>query len=310
AEIVRLWAASVDYREDIRLSDQIVNRLVDAYRRIRNTCRFILGNLYDLQREDLVPVSELLPLDRYALDRAARLHQLVQKAYTDYEFHKVYHALHNYCVTDLSALYLDILKDRLYAEAKTGPLRRSAQTALYHLLELLLRDLAPILSFTAEEIWQNLPMGLKESSPTVFALQDMEVESWLLPEDFCAKMAKLVEVRAAVTRAIEPLRSSKVVGHPLDTKVTLYLAPELKALLLALQIDLRAYFIVSKLELRDLSLAPATLSPDSELEGVIVAVEKAPGEKCARCWIYSEELGSDPNHPELCPRCTKVLAGA
>ena len=169
AEIVRLWASSVDYREDIRLSDEIVGRLVDAYRRIRNTCRFILGNLHDLTREDLLPVAGLLPLDRFALDTAARTHQRVQQAYMDFDFHKVYHCLHNYCVTDLSAVYLDILKDRLYASSRTGVERRSAQTALWHILRLLLRDMAPVLSFTAEEILSHLPEGLRVPQATVFA---------------------------------------------------------------------------------------------------------------------------------------------
>ena len=307
AEIVRLWAASVDYREDIRLSDQIVSRLVDAYRRIRNTCRFLLSNLNDITRDELLEISALLPLDRYALDRAGRLHLATQKAYAEYEFHKVFHALYNYCITDLSALYCDILKDRLYAEGKTSIKRRSAQTTLWLILDLLLRDLAPILSFTAEEIWQIIPASLKTSEASVFALQEKSCQDYLLPDDVCAQWELLEKVRNGVTKAIEPLRASKEVGHPLDTRVTLYLESSQEQAFLNLGTDLRAYFIVSQLVLEPLANAPETAWRDPELPWLAIVVEKAHGEKCERCWIYSTELGKSPEHPTLCPRCTDVI---
>ena len=307
AEIVRLWASSVDYREDIRLSDQIVSRLVDAYRRIRNTCRFLLGNLYDFTEDQAVAQDALLPLDRYALDRAARLHTMIEDAYAAYEFHKVAHGLHNYCVSDLSALYFDILKDRLYADARTGLERRSAQTALWQILQLLIREMAPILSFTAEEIMDNLPEGLSLKVPTVFALQSVPVEHWLLDDALCADWALLATLRNAVTRAIEPLRASRTagVGHSLDTRLTLYLADDLQKRLERLNTDLRAYFIVSQLTLRPLTEAGPSAIRDSEVEGLAIEVEKAHGEKCPRCWIYSTEIDGD--HP-VCPRCAAVLA--
>ncbi len=182
AEIVRLWVSSVEYREDIRISDEILGRLVDAYRRIRNTCRFILGNLEGLGKDDLLPLNELMPLDRFAIDAAARVHDRVQQAYMDFDFHKVYHTLHNYCVTDLSSMYLDVLKDRLYASGPASAERRSAQTALWHILGLLLRDMAPVLSFTAEEIFAHLPEGLRGAEPTVFALQPIDSAPLLLDE--------------------------------------------------------------------------------------------------------------------------------
>lgn len=160
AEIIRMWVSSVDYREDVRISAEIVNRLVDAYRRIRNTCRYLLGNLKDVTKADLVDVKDMDPLDRYALDVAARTHQRVQGAYRDYEFHKVFHSLHNLCSTDLSAFYLDILKDRLYSSAPASRARRSAQTALYHILLMLVQDMAPVLSFTAEEVFRHIPEAL------------------------------------------------------------------------------------------------------------------------------------------------------
>ena len=307
AEIVRLWASSVDYREDIRLSDQIVSRLVDAYRRIRNTCRFLLGNLHDFSAKDCLPLSDLLPLDRYALDRASRLHQMVTKAYSDYEFHKVYHGLHNYCVTDLSALYFDIIKDRLYTESKNGLLRRSAQTALWHLLTLLVRDMAPILSFTAEEIWSFIPDALKGEEKTVFALQEKNCDEFLLSDEVCADWDLLATLRGVVTRAIEPLRIAKTIGHALDTKVTLYLRSSLRDRIERLGCDLRSYCIVSQLVLAPFEEAPASAFTDSEVDGIAVLVEKAAGQKCERCWIYSTELGCDANHPTLCPRCAGVM---
>ena len=308
AEIVRLWVSSVEYREDIRISEQILGRLVDAYRRIRNTCRFILGTINDLTRADLLPLDQLLPLDRYALHAAAQVHDRVQDAYMTYDFHKVYHTLHNYCVTDLSAVYLDILKDRLYSSAPASKERRSAQTALYHLLCMLVRDMAPVLSFTAEEIFHHLPNDLRDDVPTVFALPPVDSKPYLLEDGVRDDWNVLLAVRGAVTRAIEPLRRDSVVGHSLDTSVTLYVADELRDHLEGLHTDLRAFFIVSQLHLAPLADAPADAMQDAEVAGLAVGVAKAAGEKCERCWIYSTELGSDPAHPTLCPRCAKVMA--
>ena len=262
---VRLWVSSVEYREDIRISDQILGRLVDAYRRIRNTCRFILGTINDLTRADLLPLDQLLPLDRYALHAAAQVHDRVQDAYMTYDFHKVYHSLHNYCVTDLSAVYLDILKDRLYSSAPAATERRSAQTALYHLLCLLVRDMAPVLSFTAEEIFHHLPNDLRDDVPTVFALPPVDSRPYLLEDGVRDDWNVLLAVRGAVTRAIEPLRRDSVVGHSLDTSVTLYVADELRERLEGLHTDLRAFFIVSQLHLAPLAAAPADAVQDLSL---------------------------------------------
>lgn len=249
----------------------------------------------------------MLPLDRFALDTAARVHERVQQAYAEFEFHKVYHTLHNYCVTDLSSVYLDILKDRLYASGATSRERRSAQTALYHILCLLLRDMAPVLSFTAEEIFSHLPPALHGPQSTVFALPLLDASPFLLDEGRRDDWNVLLAVRGAVTRAIEPLRRDGVVGHSLDTRVTLYLADELRERLESLHTDLRAVCIVSQLELAPLDAAPDTAFTDEEAAGLAIGVEKARGEKCERCWIYSTELGSDPAHPTLCPRCAAVL---
>ena len=225
-----------------------------------------------------------------------------------YDFHKVYHTLHNYCVTDLSAVYLDILKDRLYSSAPAGKERRSAQTALYHLLCMLVRDMAPVLSFTAEEIFHHLPNDLRDDVPTVFALPPVDSKPYLLEDGVRDDWNVLLAVRGAVTRAIEPLRRDSVVGHSLDTSVTLYVADELRERLEGLHTDLRAFFIVSQLHLAPLAEAPADAVQDAEVAGLAVGVAKAAGEKCERCWIYSTELGSDPAHPTLCPRCARVMA--
>ncbi|HIX39879.1 MAG TPA: isoleucine--tRNA ligase, partial [Candidatus Desulfovibrio intestinigallinarum] len=307
AEIVRLWVASVEYREDIRISDQILNRLVDAYRRIRNTCRFILGNIADLSEADLLPAGELLSLDRFALDVAAQVHQRIQDAYEAFEFHKVYHTLHNYCVTDLSGVYLDILKDRLYTSAPKSRERRSAQTALCHILRMLVRDMAPVLSFTAEEIFGYIPEGLREKASTVFALPPQDAAPWLLEDGVRDDWNTLLNVRGAVTRAIEPLRRDGVVGHSLDTAVTLYMADELRERVEGLKTDLRAFCIVSQLRTAALADAPAQAVQDAEVPGLAIGVDKAEGEKCERCWIYNTELGTDPEHPTLCPRCAAAL---
>lgn len=307
AEILRLWVSSVDYREDIRYSDEIISRLIDAYRRIRNTCRYLLGNLHDFSSADALPLSELDPLDRFALDLAERTHKRVQEAYREFEFHKVFHTLHNFCVTDLSAFYLDVLKDRLYSYAPKSRERRSAQTALSYILDVLMRDMAPVLSFTAEEVFQSQPEGLKASCPTVFAMPEPELSGLHFGEAERAAWEKLLAARAEVTKAIEPLRKNGAVGHALDTAVTVYADEPSYLAINELGTDLRALFIVSQISLKPLAEAPANAHTPEELEGLKVGVEKARGEKCARCWVYSEELGSDPAYPDACPRCAKVL---
>lgn len=308
ADIVRLWVSSVEYREDIRISEQIISRVVDAYRRIRNTCRFLLGNLYDISLDDLVKTENLLPLDRYILNVAENTHSLIQESYTACEFHKIFHALHNFCVTDLSALYLDIVKDRLYASRASGIERRSAQTAIFHILQMLLRDMAPILSFTADEIFRAIPDQLKDSCKSVFSLQPISCNNWNLDGETAKKWENLLKVRAAVVKAIEPLRQNGVVGHALDTRVTLYMDDALSSDILSLKTDLRADFIVSQLVCKQLTEAPADAVKSEDCEGLAIKVERAQGDKCERCWIYSSELGSNPEHPTLCPRCSTVLA--
>ena len=288
------------------ISDLIKSKSVSDQARVESL-RAERGNLSDLHRKDLLPAADLLPLDRYALDVAARLHQRIQQAYTDYEFHKVYHSLHNYCTTDLSGVYLDGLKDRLYASAPHSRERRSAQTALYHLTCLLMRDMAPVLSFTAEEIYLALPNDLRDEAPTVFALSEPDISPFLLEDGVRDDWNVLMAVRGAMTRAIEPLRRDGVIGHSLDTSVTLYVSDELRERVESLHADLREFCIVSQIRLAPLAEAPATALQDGDVPGLAVGVAKAEGEKCERCWIYSTELGQDAAHPTLCPRCTAVM---
>jgi isoleucyl-tRNA synthetase len=308
AEILRLWTAAVDYRDDIRISEEILARLVEAYRRIRNTCRFILGNLSDFDPavHDVVP-ADMLPLDRYALDAVAGGHQRMAEAYTAYEFHKVFHTLHNLCVTDLSAFYLDILKDRLYVSAANSPERRSAQAALWRILRLLLLDMAPILSFTAEEVFRHTPVCQRGQGASVFAMEPVDAPAWHLDEALRERLDLVAALRAEVTRAIEPRRKAGEIGQSLETAVVLYLPEDVLESVAGLGMDLREVFIVSKVELAAAAAAPADAVACEGVPGACVGISKALGRKCARCWVYSEEMAG-PEHPDLCPRCAAVLA--
>jgi isoleucyl-tRNA synthetase len=307
AEILRMWVSSVDYREDIRMSDEILNRLVDAYRRIRNTCRYLLGNLGGFAPEDALPEAALDPLDRYALHMVSRTHAEVGTAYAAYEFHKVFHAVHNLCVTDLSAFYLDVIKDRLYTSAPDGQPRRSAQTALRRILLMLLADMAPVLSFTAEEALSHLDPALRPQVETVFALREEHLAPLTLPDAEIARWQTLLQTRAELTRAVEPLRKAGGIGHSLDTAVTFYAEEELARDLRALGTDLRSLFIVSDFSVKPLAEAPADSLAAQERKDLRISVTKAEGEKCARCWVRSPELGSDPARPDVCPRCAGIL---
>ncbi len=323
AEILRLWASSVEYREDIRVSDEILERLVDAYRRIRNTCRYILGNIADMTADKLLPLEELDPLDRYIVDVMFRGHERMQAAYADYEFHKIFHTLHNLCSTDLSAFYLDIVKDRLYSSAKNSVERRSAQTALVWIARYLLQNMAPILSFTADEVFGYLPKDLQGDVSTVFAMQADSLTLPAIDEANRQKWEQILAVRSAITRAIEPLRKEGQIGHALDTRLTLYADDELYSLLDNIGTDFRALCIVSQIQLKKLAEAPADLekielskegeadntASDASCASLAIQVEKAYGEKCLRCWIYSEELTTEnAENPGLCPRCARVLS--
>ncbi len=304
AELLRLWVSAVNYQEDIRISDEIMTRLVDAYRRIRNTCKFLLSNLWDLTTADLLPPDQLMEVDLFALDLLSRRHQEIQAAYRNFEFHKVYQLLQSVCVTDLSAFFLDIAKDRLYVERASSRERRSAQTVIYHALNILLANMTPILSFTAEEVFSHIPDTLKQDLDTVFALHPVIAAPPLSPEER-NRWELLLELRGEVTKAIEPKRKDGLIGKPLDAKITIY-APE--SLHKALNgVNMQEFFIVSKAILAEPEDAPADAFVSTDIPKLSIVVAKADGVKCERCWRIVEDLGTDADHPTACPRCTAVL---
>lgn len=312
AELLRMWVASVDYTEDVRISEEIMSRLVDAYRRIRNTTRYLLGNLEDFAPADAVADEDLLPLDRYALDLAARNRIKNRAGYENYEFHRVFHNIHNACVTDLSAFYLDCVKDRLYASKADSRERRSAQTVIWKTLLWLLADMAPILSFTAEEAFGHLPDALRPDVATVFALKAPELPAPLAGSELEA-FETLAAVRAEVTKAIEPHRKSGHIGHSLSAVVTLFASDELRSALESTGADLAEVFIVSGAKLAPLADAPADATEAEDVDGLKIAVEQASGEKCERCWktapdvTQREAVGEETPEGAMCARCAAAV---
>ncbi|HDH96194.1 MAG TPA: isoleucine--tRNA ligase, partial [Proteobacteria bacterium] len=300
AEILRLWVSAEDYREDIRISDEILQRLVEAYRRIRNTFRFLLGNLYDFDpRRDAVDDGELLPIDRFALYELNRLIDKVRRAYESYDLHIVYHALHNYAV-NTSAFYLDVLKDRLYVSAPNSRARRSAQTTLYRILSAMLRLSAPILSFTAEEVWQLLPGDKPES---VFLSQFPDPDPAALPDEEANRWYELLRIRDEVLRAMEMRRKEGLIGNSLEAIVDIRAAGWAKELLEEFSSDLWEIFIVSEVNLVDMIEGEGIVRGEDVPE-VEIRVRRAPYEKCPRCWVYSPSVGGNS---EVCARCQAVL---
>lgn len=307
AEILRLWVASEDYRDDIRISEEILRRLSEAYRRIRNTCRFLLGNLSDFDpMRHRVKVESMESLDRWALHRLQQLVRKVRLAYERFEFHKVFHAIHNFCVVDLSSFYLDVLKDRLYVSAPDSNKRRSAQTALFEIAVALLRLMAPILAFTAEEAWQHLP-DFPDKAESVRLEQVPQPLPAYENEALADEWQRILEVRSEVNRTLETARKQKIVGHSLDAQVTLGVSGPLRQLLAGRQHTLSRTFIVSCVELTD----PQQLNDGTEavhIPGLLIKVEPASGDKCARCWVHHESVGSHAEHPEICSRCLAELS--
>jgi isoleucyl-tRNA synthetase len=301
ADILRLWVAAEDYRDDMRISREILERAVEAYRRMRNTARFLLGNLGDFDpQRDAVAEGALLELDRFILDRLQRVIARCRRAYEDFEFHAVYHALNNFCSVDLSALYLDIVKDRLYCEGTTSPERRSAQTALHRVLDALVRMMAPILSFTAEEIWEHMPADAGRA-PSVHLADFPVVDAALQDEELAARWERLLEVRSVVTKALEELRQRGEIGQSLEARVRIAAHGTLASQLAAHDALLPDVFIVSAVELVTAPAAGAELA---------VEVARVGGERCARCWCYRADVGSNRRFPPLCGRCARVLVAA
>lgn len=305
AEILRLWVAGEDYRDNIRLSKEILQRLTEAYRRIRNTCRYLLGNLNDFDWEtDHVPYTEMEELDRWALNRLQELNGRILKAYEDFNFHLVYHNLHNFCVLDLSSFYLDIIKDRLYTSPKKSAARRSAQTAMHEVLETLVRLMAPVLSFTADEIWQY--MTGKERPLSVHADLFPPFNEEYRDTELAERWEGIISVRKEVTKVLELARKEKSIGHSLDASVRLGLSPQLTEKLAPYVDQLRSIFIVSSVDLAEIDQVEGGFESET-IPGLKVKVSPSFDPKCERCWIHDPSVGDDKNHPNTCKRCRDVL---
>jgi isoleucyl-tRNA synthetase len=308
ADVLRLWVASTDYEAEMSVSDEILKRAADVYRRLRNTARYLLANLkgFDPSRDQVAP-ENLLALDLWAVDRAYQLQQEVVEAYETYQFHRVHQKVHHFCSVDLGSFYLDVLKDRQYTCREDGLPRRSGQTAMYHIAEALTRWLAPILSFTADEIWRYLP---GQRGDSVF------LETWyqgLFPLDPSAPCNRerwdfVLKVREAVSKELEVLRMRGEIGSPLDAEVELYGSAEVLEPLSRIGEELRFVFITSSVAL--FPLAGAANALPTGIDGLELRVAASGHAKCVRCWHHRPDVGSHPEHPEICGRCVENVAGS
>lgn len=318
AELLRLWVAAEDYQNDVRISEEILLRVTEAYRRIRNTSRFLLGNLSDFDpKKHAVDYKKMPEIDRYILRRLALLTQQCLKAYDDYAFHQIYHAVHNFCVLDLSSFYLDVTKDNLYTNPVESLERRSAQTAVYYIVTTLARLLAPIMSFTAEEVWQHLPehrgqAANSDKRGSVFIAGMPETtEAWSAAYNdtsLDAPWQQLMAVRTEVQKRLEEKRAAKQIGSSLEAAVELTAGGELGKLLERYRGELATILIVSQAELLPKAHAEAQAAETETLKGLSVRVKPAAGSKCERCWVMKTDVGGDPQHPTICKRCRTALA--
>ena len=305
ADILRLWVSSVDYSQDVNVGDEVLQRTSDAYRRIRNSFRFLLGNLDDFNhRTDAVAEwDDLTPLDQWALIRVQQLLHTVEKAYENYRYHVVYRSIYDYIVSDLSAIYMDACKDRLYSEAPDSPLRRSAQSVLMNILEALVRMLAPILSFTTDEVWENYPEGLRYEGGHP---QSVQLAGWpedsdflpLIPEDKAESVTSdfsvILEVREVVTKALEKSRNEKVINKSQEAAIMVTVPADVLDVVNSYDSTVfEELFIV----------ASVSFEAGDELQAQVAVTDK---EKCPRCWNY-RELGTNEKHPEVCERCAEAL---
>ncbi len=306
AEVLRLWVSAADYRDDIRISPEILTHLAEAYRRIRNTCRYLLGNLSDFNPEtDRVADNNLLEIDRWALHRLQKLIERVRTGYDDFEFHIVFHSLHNFCAVDMSSFYLDILKDRLYTAKASSIERRSGQTVMHAILSAMVRLMAPVLSFTADEVWRY--RGEREKTTSVFLASFPQPDAKYIDTGLEARWEKIIAIRGEAAKVLEALRRDKKIGHSLDAGVTLYAEPALFEFLQRYQKDLAFIFIVSSVQVAAESGAPADSYTSDVVKGLRIAAGQAKGVKCGRCWMYNETVGTVKDHPEICSRCAGNL---
>lgn len=308
ADILRLWCASVDYREDVKISDNILKQMAEAYRRVRNTARYILGNSNDFNpNTDRVPYEQLMEIDKWALHKLEVLKRKVTENYDKYEFYNLFQDIHYFAGVDMSAFYLDIIKDRLYTEGTNSIERRSAQTVMTEILVTLTKMIAPILSFTAEEIWETLPEVLKDRESVLLTDWYKENDEYLNPE-IENKWVEIIKVRKEANKSLEKARQGKdrIIGNSLDAKVMLHSTDaEIQKFLVENREKLELALIVSEVEI--VENIDETFTKGEEATDLYIKVLHAEGEKCERCWKYSKEIGKDPEHPTLCPRCASVL---
>ena len=310
ADVLRLWVAATDFSAEMSVSDEILKRTADSYRRIRNTARFLLANLEGFNPEtDLLPMDKLIALDQWAVNRAAELQKEFAAAYDTYQLHAIYQKLQQFCIVDMGGFYLDIIKDRQYTTKSDSAARRSAQTALYHIAEAFTRWIAPILSYTADELWDALPpLATREKNVFLAEWYEFPVVSDTAATDMDAQYWTLIaEVKDAVNKVIEGKRNEGVVGKSLSASVVLYCDAELTQKLKRLKDELRFVLITSSATVKEGK--PASDAVATELEGLFVAVEANPDPKCARCWHHRPDVGSIEQHPELCGRCVDNVDG-
>ena len=302
ADILRLWVSSVDYREDVRISENILQKMSDAYRRIRNTARFLMGNLNNFDyANDKVDYKDMFEIDKWAMHKLEELKEKTTEYYDKYEFYSLFQEITYFCSMEMSSFYLDIVKDRLYCEETTSIERRSAQTVLTEVLKVLVRIISPVLSFTADEIWERIPEALKEEE-SVHLSKWIEANPEYLNEELAKKWDKIARLRREVNKKLEAERQTGLIGHSLDARVLLNIAnAEYSFIKDYTENEVSDLFIVSQVKFVNDNLA------ESEIEGISISVEKASGEKCERCWKYDEEVGHDHNHSDVCPRCASVL---
>ncbi len=304
ADVLRLWCSAQDYRDDTRISDEILTRVSEAYRRIRNTCRYILGSISDFEPSTHTVSHAAMPeIDRWALHQLELLKERVLTAYQEFAFHVIYQDVNAFCTVEMSAFYLDILKDRMYTSKADSLSRRSAQTVLHEILDTLLRLLAPVLSFTADEAWQHMP-ARQEQSVHLASFPVLHPE-WK-DDSLVERWDRIMRVRADVSKALELARVAKTIGHSLDAGVTISAPTELLGFLREYQAQLPSIFIVSKVTLVD-SISGESWASEG-IQGLNIQVAAAPGDKCERCWCYSEELGTVGEHPTICPKCTTAVS--
>lgn len=305
ADILRLWIAATDYSDEMAVSDEIFKRTADSYRRIRNTLRFLLSNLNGFEpSEHALDVEQLLPLDQWVLERTAQLQQELEDAYESYQFHQVYQKLHKFCITDLGGFYLDIIKDRQYTMQTDSRGRRSAQTALFHIAEAMVRWIAPILSFTADEIWEFLP---GDRSDTVFVEQWYDIPQAKAQLD-SAFWQQVMDVKTAVNKEMEVQRAEKKVGASLSCEVQLFVDDNLQQLLAQLGDELRFVLICSKAQLLPIASADDGHAA-TEIDGLKLIVKASEEAKCERCWHFRDDVGANADHPEICVRCADNIDG-